>query len=123
MCSTGNVEHTCVHVCSLTPWLGSSGALPNNVHRDLLTRLPKSAMPEPDRFLVDLHHSVTGYYEAAIDMLLPHAMFSHIYHFYRESFFEYIVPDGGAISSFWRSVRGASLHMTWHLNVQHGVMI
>ena len=89
--------------------LGSNGQIPGNIHRDLLRRLPRSPMPSPHSFKIDLKHSVTDWFEGQATMILPHELFASIYHHYRDAFFTYILPGFDELHDFWECVKGLVL--------------
>ena len=85
--------------------IGSDGSYGGNCHRDLVLRLPGSAMPSIHYFQIPLKHPIAGRMEPDIGMILPHEMFSSLYHNYPEAFAESVMP-AGSLESFWRSVQG-----------------
>ena len=89
--------------------LGADGTIPGNMHRDLVNRLPGNCMPQLHSFDAPLHHSIAGQYENSSEMILPHELFSALYHFYPASFFKYVVPGKEILQSFWDSVKGGIL--------------
>ena len=87
--------------------LGAGGTVPGNCHRDLIRRMPGSKMPRTMHpVMVPLQSKLTQEYEQSLDMLLPHVLFSHLYHFYRDAFFTYLVPSAERLKDFWESVSG-----------------
>jgi hypothetical protein len=93
--------------------LGDSGSLSGNVYRDLLRRLPKSGMPTPHKFMVPLVHSVFGFMDQSMDMILPHELFACIYHNYPHAFWKYIIPSSTALLEFWDAVKGGMCVAIW----------
>ena len=87
--------------------LGAGGTVSGNIHRDLIRRMPGSKMPQRMHpVMVPLKSKLTEEYEKSLDMLLPHVLFSHLYHFYRDVFFTYVVPSAERLKDFWESVSG-----------------
>ena len=78
--------------------LGAHGRFPNNVHRDLwrhvqdLPRIsPATTVPMP-----------TKSNDMMASLLLPHIMFSSLFHEYQDAFFKLMTPDGrGQLEQFW----------------------
>ena len=86
--------------------LGSGGTIPGNCHRDLLLRMPGVLMPKLHHFDIPLVHSIAGKLFPSTHMILPHELFSCIYHYYPTAFFTYILPSTAILESFWDSVKG-----------------
>ena len=86
--------------------LGSGGTLPNHCHRDLLLRMPGVLMPKLHPFDIPLVHQIAGKIFPSTHMILPHELFSCIYHYYPTAFFTYILPSTDILESFWDSVKG-----------------
>lgn len=79
--------------------IGTSGRFPNKCYADLMRTMPiKVETPEP--FYMKLP-STNGLVTQA--MMLPHEMFSAIYHRYRAVWEKCICPSGDAAHSFWRT--------------------
>lgn len=85
--------------------LGRRGAIPSNIHRDLSRAMPVPSMPAPHSFIVPLKHSVLGFMHKSLDMLLPHELFSAIYHYYPAAWRDCICPSVDRLGLFWRSVQ------------------
>lgn len=83
--------------------LGSRGAFPNNVHRDLMARMSAQVhLPEP--FAINMPFKAPlG--DRLQSVLLPHEMFASLYHDYPEAWKTYIVPDIATLSMFWAAAR------------------
>ena len=86
--------------------VGSGGTLPNHCHRDLLLRMPGVLMPKLHHFDIPLVHQIAGKRFPSTHMILPHELFSCIYHYYPTAFFTYILPSTDILESFWDSVKG-----------------
>ena len=86
--------------------IGSQGRWPGNCQRDMIKALPTHHMPALHMFEVPLKHNVLGKYSADIPMLLPHELFSSLYHNYKEAFAEYVFPSAQACTDFWEAVEG-----------------
>jgi hypothetical protein len=88
--------------------LGAHGTVPGHCHRDLVKQfgLDRTPMPKPHTFYVPLKHKILGIVDTAMDMLLPHELFSSLYHNYKDFFFSYVLPGFDVLESFWNAVQG-----------------
>lgn len=83
--------------------LGTSGAHSNNVHRDLMLHVDVgNKLPKPFPFTLVFKAPHGQQFQTAI---LPHELFSAIYHSYPGAWKESILPDTGRIPEFWQGVR------------------
>ena len=93
--------------------MGSTGEHQNNVWRDLKKRLPVPKLPRLHEFKIPYQHSVLGYIFETTMMLLPHELFSAIYHHYPAMWRECMWPSAEVCLRFWNSVRGG-MHFQCH---------
>jgi len=89
--------------------LGGRGTISGNMHRDLLRRLPPHKLPKVHSFEVPLRHKLLTGFCAMLPMILPHAMFSALYHQYKDKFIEYVLPSLELLAQFWDAVKGVCL--------------
>ena len=90
--------------------LGSEFHGDNNVSRDLYRRMAPTDMPQPHRFQVPLEQKSKGrLFEDGLDMVLPHELWARLFHFYKESFFRFVVPAVDLAERVWNAVAGGVL--------------
>jgi hypothetical protein len=90
--------------------LGSEYHGDHNVSRDFYRRIPATDMPEPHRFKVPLQQKAAGMlYEDDMDMVLPHELWARLFHFYKDAFFQFVVPALDLVERFWNAVAGGVL--------------
>ena len=88
---------------SMLSKLGAEGHYENNVHRDLMVKLvTRSKICE--QFYFQLPLKGYGYIRSA--MLLPHELFSSIYHNYDLAWKQIMCPGVEALTTFWNGVAG-----------------
>lgn len=88
--------------------LGAEGAYVGNLHRDLQRALQQPRLCQP--LLVQLplkEDSVQGWRMEQQHMLLPHEIFSSLFHEYPDAFRAYMAPSSEAISEWWAAVDGS----------------
>ena len=93
--------------------LGNNGRNPQHCHRQLITRLPRTPMPEKSLFWVPLSHSVYGGFEKLLGVVWPHELLAALYNHYNDAFWNFLVGSQDAVNNFWRSVRGRGLFKLW----------
>jgi len=93
--------------------LGCDGRFPNNCARDLESKLPRTKMPKPFAFKCPLKHTVLGFMHFDLHMILPHELFSAIYHCYPKAWNNFIYPGAETCKKFWRQVQGG-MHFLSH---------
>jgi len=93
--------------------LGSSGAYPNHMWRDLKRILPKPKLPELHIFQFPLKHTTLGKIIRSVPMLLPHTLFSAIYEHYPLMWEKIIYGSRLTCMKFWNAVQG-SPHFASH---------
>ena len=78
--------------------LGSDGVHPNNMHAELLKMFePQSSVPKP----LVVHLDFKGQH-ALQSLMLPHELFSALYHYYPSTFQKHFMPGGHEqVSKFW----------------------
>ena len=86
--------------------LGSSGDYPQNMHRSLMNSIGKHNLPTPHSFLAPLTHKVLGHFSRSVDMILPHELFSSVYHCYKAAWVDRICPSSARVEKFWDAVNG-----------------
>ena len=92
--------------------LGSNGDYPQNMHRPLMNSIGKHNLPTPHSFLAPLTHKVIGDFNRSVDMILPHELFSSVYHCYKKAWVNRICPSRARVEKFWESVNGTVQFMT-----------
>ena len=85
--------------------LGGGGRFPQNMNKQLVDSLSKTNMPKQISFLVPMRHTVHGFFYRACDMILPHALFSALYHHYHAEWIRRVCPSQEAVARFWSSVQ------------------
>ncbi len=89
--------------------MGSHGAYPSNISRDINMIVAGGAchMPGPYSFRCPLKHSRAelGVQYQNISMMLPHELFSAMYHHYPGAFRDKLVGPPDALQSFWRAMQ------------------
>jgi len=93
--------------------LGSYGVHAQNVWRDLKAWLPKPRLPSLHEFQIPYKHSILGFTYAATAMILPHELFSAIYHNYPAMWAECMYPCAEVCLRFWSCMRNG-LHFKCH---------
>ena len=78
----GNAEVLKLDLARRLAELGTSGAYAQNMNQQLVASFPAHNMPTPHSFLAPLRHSILGFMHRAVDMILPHELFSALYHKY-----------------------------------------
>ena len=81
---------------------GRSGAHQNNVHRDIMTTVREHPKMKPTVCLVPFKEPLG---EALTSMMLPHELFSVMYHEYPKSFAKNILPSDADVQQFWNDVQ------------------
>lgn len=92
--------------------LGSTGAYPGNMHRELCSKLKESVVSSSQSTIEVVYKNVRGSFGAFlrrhVPILLPHELFSAIYHKYPEAFVSSILGGGPHnIKEFWSAMRGS----------------
>jgi hypothetical protein len=85
--------------------MGHQGQNRGNMSRDIFTRLPRTRLPKLRHFRVPVRHKLLGRGNPQLPFLLPHELFSAIYHKYPKSFLKLIAPPG-QVEKFWDDVKG-----------------
>lgn len=96
---------------ALLAGLGSRGVYPGNMHAELARRAPPShigeALSRIRVFYQNTRCPLGGIIAANAPIILPHELFSVMYHRYRSAFVKHILGgDAANIKSFWNSMRG-----------------
>ena len=82
--------------------IGTMGSHPNKCHADLMTKVEKlSKLPDPFKVTIPFKPPLG---DAPQGLLLPHEMFSAVYHGYPETFKRSILNNAAALEGFWTSV-------------------
>ena len=78
--------------------LGSNGVHPNNMHAEMLKMFePQSSVPKPLVVHLDFKDQ-----KALQSLMLPHELFSYLYHFYPRTFQKHFMAGGSEqLSKFW----------------------
>ena len=79
--------------------IGGQGKLSNNMHRDLQQFQQKSLIPLP--FEVSMPFADVGPQKQY--MMLPHELFSSLYHNYRDQWNEIMLPSSDKLLEFWEA--------------------
>ena len=87
--------------------LGSSGAYPNNMWRDLKEIMPKPKLPGLHIFQFPMKHTTLGKIIRSVPMLLPHTLFSAIYEHYPLMWEKIIYGSRLTCMKFWDAVKGS----------------
>ena len=82
--------------------IGTNGTYPNKCHPDLMAKAEKvSKLPDPFRMSMPFAPPVGEFMQG---LLLPHEMFSAMYHQYSKTFTKSVLNSEDALKSFWNSV-------------------
>jgi len=85
--------------------MGAKGQCRGNMARDIFRQFPKTRLPQPSSFHVPVRHKILGRGNPKLPFLLPHELFSAIYHQYPKAFRRLIAPPG-EVERFWEDVKG-----------------
>jgi len=96
--------------------IGNNGEAPQDMSRDLFRKLPKNLLPLPRYIRVPVRHKLLGRGRPLFPFMLPHAVFSAIYHNYPDAWRMVIAPPG-EIERFWDEVKGGA----WALYITCGI--
>lgn len=83
--------------------LGSNGAHPNNIWRDLRNILPKPKL-QLAQVQIPMKHTTLGKFAASIPMLLPHTLFAALYEQFPDMFNKIVLGSTQQCRKFWRAV-------------------
>ena len=72
-----------------------------------MNSIGKHHLPTPHSFLAPLSHKLIGYFCRRVDMILPHELFSSVYHCYQKAWVDRICPSRARVEKFWDSVKGS----------------
>ena len=82
--------------------IGTNGTHPNKCHADLMAKAEKvSSLPDPYRLSIPFAPALG---EVLQGILLPHEMFSAIFHHYPNTFKKCILNSEDSLNAFWNSV-------------------
>jgi hypothetical protein len=97
-CSRCNCRYEILWDGTVAAALGSDGVHPNNMHAELLKMFePQSSVPKP----LVVHLDFKGQH-ALQSLMLPHELFSALYHYYPSTFQKHFTPGGHEqVSKFW----------------------
>ena len=98
---------------SLPHGIGSDGIYENNCWRDLQRLLGATKLPTPFTWQLPVVHSILGYLYRPASMIMPHELFSSIYHNFPQMFRKCIFTGVGRCKQFWLSVRSGA-HFNSH---------
>ena len=87
--------------------LGSDGRHENNIWRDLKNMLPAPKLPKLHYMFLPMQHTVLGRFWRSVPMLLPHELFSAIFHHYPVMWDKLILGSSGTCKKIWNAVRGS----------------
>ena len=85
--------------------LGASGVCSGNTARDLFRNMGKIKLAPAKYMRVPIKHKILGRGRPSYPFLLPHELFSTIFHHYPEAFKKVIAPPGET-EKFWDQVKG-----------------
>ena len=85
--------------------MGAQGQNRGNMSRDICRKLPKTRWPKVRYFRMPVRHKLVGRGNPQLPFLLPHELFSAIYHKYPKAFRRLIAPPG-QVEKFWDDVKG-----------------
>ena len=85
--------------------MGAQGQNRGNMSRDIFRKLPKTRLSKVRYFRVPVRHKLLGRGNPLLPFLLPHELFSSIYHKYPKAFSKLIAPPG-QVEKFWDDVKG-----------------
>lgn len=80
---------------------GTFGKRENNIHRDLMIISKTRCTLEPFEFNLMFE----GVEDQVTTLMLPHALFSHLYHSYPASFKNRMLPDKAKLGNFWETAQ------------------
>jgi hypothetical protein len=88
--------------------LGSSGANVQNMHRDMMNRLPASKLPDAKQVLMPVlsKTSPLGFTNTLMKVWLPHEVFAALFHGYPDAWQKRILPDADCLANFWQAMEG-----------------
>ena len=80
--------------------MGSDGVHENNIHKEMLRMASQGCLvPEPLQVQITFTHGLV-----LQPLMLPHVLFSHMYHHYRNTFNKVFMPKGKSqLKAFWRN--------------------
>ena len=87
--------------------LGTYGRYPNNVWTEFKNLLPTPKLPKLHYFWLPMRHNVLGRFWKQVPMLLPHELFSAIYHHYPAMWKKIVYPGQEVCKKFWKAVEGS----------------
>lgn len=98
--------------------IGTNGTYPNKCHADLMAKAEKiSCLPDPFRISMPFAPPVGEFMQG---ILLPHEMFSAMYHQYPNTFKKSVLNSEDALKSFWNSVaQHPQMHAHPLKDIQH----
>ena len=104
-----NMAHDALDVSGIRKLagLGSRGIHSNNVWRDLVALLPTPKLPKLHYIFLPMRHNVLGRFSKNVPMILPHELFSTIYHHYPVMCDKLVYGSAETCQNFWRSVGGS----------------
>ena len=82
--------------------LGSSGTYPNKMHQELMHKVVEPKLPKPFYATVPC---AKPWDEQIQGMMLPHEVFSAIYHHYPRAWKQRILPDTTELKQFWAEMQ------------------
>lgn len=92
---------------SMLARIGSNGTHKNKRHADLMAKVePVSHIPKPFKVIIPFKDPLGN---SPQGILLPHEMFSALYHNYPETWRRSLVPNERALPKFWNNVAGHPL--------------
>lgn len=93
--------------------LGCNGTYPNNIWSQFKAMLPQPKLPKLQMIWLPMKHTTLGKITKLMPMLLPHTLFSAIYHHYPDMWQRIFYPGAEKCKEFWHAVRD-SPHFLQH---------
>ena len=84
--------------------LGSSGAYPGNMGQQVNAYLQNSQLGDPEYVLMPLRMGKDVWRKVTQAIIMPHILFSKIYHHYKSAWATFISPGDETIKSFWQAM-------------------
>ena len=103
--------------------LGTRGQHGNNVWRDLKACLPEPRLPKLHYLWLPMKHNVLGRFAKNVAMILPHELFSAIYHCYPGMWTKMIYGSEATCKNFWGAVSDSEHYRSAKLNLYYVLIL
>ena len=85
--------------------LGASGAYPGNMHKEAKRFLQESKLGLPVYVMMPMKVTTNAWKMFTQAIIMPHIVFSNIYHHYKDAWRKHIVQGTESIELFWQPMR------------------